>query len=51
MKYLFVLNILIAFLLFKSSEYKLKDVYFTYYGLFSSLTFSFKFFFINFLEN
>ena len=34
MKYLFVLNILIAFLLFKSSEYKLKDVYFTYYGLF-----------------
>ncbi len=46
MKYLFFLNILIAFLLFKSSEYKLKDVYFTYYGLFFLLGLLFLNFFL-----
>ena len=34
MKYLFIFNLFIAFFLYKSAEYKLNGVYFTYYGLF-----------------
>ena len=46
MKYLFIFNILVAILLYKSSEYKLKDVYFTYYGLFFFLGLLFLNFFL-----
>ena len=34
MKYLFFFNILIALVLYKTTEYKLQTPYFTYYGLF-----------------
>lgn len=34
MKYLFIFNILVAILLYKTTEYKLQTPYFSYYGLF-----------------